>query len=372
MNLVRHKLIRQWLPLGLLALSVQSFLYLFTLIEYTVSNNNNVFSLNNFLMLWERWDVKHYLTLALGGYQNEGEKITSNVFFPLYPWMIRLLSFKTFHPTLISMLISTVAAVLSGVFLYQWIRPDYSESESKRAVWFFLIFPTSYFLWAGYAESLFICLALGALLAARQRHWPVCGVLAFLASLAKPFGIFLVPCLAYEALSEYRTSHKWRIAWLWLLGPIAAVVAYLYMQYQATGNAYSFLAVYENHWHQKPHWPWTAIMNSIDSFGRRSPDYKIMLVVFELFFILLGAISTFYAFFNRQITMAIWSSSCLLFFTSVGFLLSSPRHALIIFPIYIFLGRISKHETLFQIISFMSILLLAFFTIRFVHGVWAF
>ena len=45
------------------------------------------------LEIWNNWDTLHYLRLAEHGYVAAGDSRVSLVFFPLYPWLIRLTAF---------------------------------------------------------------------------------------------------------------------------------------------------------------------------------------------------------------------------------------------------------------------------------------
>ena len=45
------------------------------------------------LEIWNNWDAMHYLRLAQQGYVAAGDSRVSLVFFPLYPWLVRLTAF---------------------------------------------------------------------------------------------------------------------------------------------------------------------------------------------------------------------------------------------------------------------------------------
>ncbi len=83
-----------------------------------------------------------------------------------------------------------------------------------RSVWFFLIFPTAYFLHVGYSESLFLALGLGCILAARVDRWRLAGLLGAFCWMTRGVGIVLVPALAIEAIQQYRVKRRWNWRWL--------------------------------------------------------------------------------------------------------------------------------------------------------------
>src|SRR4029079_9154843 len=86
---------------------------------------------------------------------------------------------------------------------------------ASRSVWYMLIFPTSFFLSAVYAESLFLVMALGAIYAARRERWLFAGLLGAGAALTRPFGVVVAVPLAVELLMQWRAEGRPR----WLAFP---------------------------------------------------------------------------------------------------------------------------------------------------------
>ena len=68
-------------------------------------------------------------------------------------------------------IVSGVASVVAAILLRRLVQLDYPASVAMRSVWFFLIFPTAYFLHVGYGEGLFLALAFACILAARVDRW---------------------------------------------------------------------------------------------------------------------------------------------------------------------------------------------------------
>lgn len=88
------------------------------------------------------FDGVHYLRLAAKGYDDEGEQ----AFFPLYPLLIRLISWTGLDP-LVSALLINLACLMGFALLLP-----------RRALLLILTFPSSLFLLAVYTESLFLFL----------------------------------------------------------------------------------------------------------------------------------------------------------------------------------------------------------------------
>ncbi len=62
------------------------------------------------LELWNNWDSTHYLKLAEHGYVAAGDSWVSLVFFPLYPWLVRLVAFVARDYMLAALIVSGFAS----------------------------------------------------------------------------------------------------------------------------------------------------------------------------------------------------------------------------------------------------------------------
>ena len=67
-------------------------------------------------------DAPHYLFLATEGYQATGEQANLIVFYPLYPLLMRLLSFVTGNAAISGVLISQISFSAASVVLFRLIE----------------------------------------------------------------------------------------------------------------------------------------------------------------------------------------------------------------------------------------------------------
>ena len=131
--------------------------------------------------------------------------------------------------------------LLRRLLLRRLVQLDYDSAVALRSVWFFLIFPTAYFLHVGYSESLFLALALASVLAARVDRWGLAGLLGAFCWLTRAAGAVLVPTLAVEAAQKYSTNRRWNPRWLWIALVPAGFAIYLLLNWRVTGDALAFL-----------------------------------------------------------------------------------------------------------------------------------
>jgi hypothetical protein len=150
------------------------------------------------LLGWNGWDAGHYVRIAEQGY-HLGPGFPA--FFPLYPLLIHLADAVLPGGAVISALVvANVAAFGALAVLHRLAEHEFGVRVAQRATWYLAAFPTGFFLFIGYNESLFLLLAVGALYAGRRGHWWLAGALGALSSATRLFGVLLAAPLAIEYL----------------------------------------------------------------------------------------------------------------------------------------------------------------------------
>jgi hypothetical protein len=153
------------------------------------------------LGVWERFDTLWYLRIAQHGY----DLSRAVIFYPLYPAAIRLVS-SVMPVTVAALLVSTVGAFFFFWGLLRLGRERLSDVGRLRMLLLVCVWPTSFVLFAGYAESLTLALIVWAVVFARNGRWwsaTICGVLA---GLGRPSGVLVAIPLALLALRSRRLS----------------------------------------------------------------------------------------------------------------------------------------------------------------------
>jgi len=159
--------------------------------------------LNSFM----RWDTVCYLQIAEHGY---GAHPVLTVWPPVYPALIRLFGFVFQPPVLAALIVSNLAMWLTFTLLYVLIMETHDEETAQRALYLYAIFPTSFFLVAGYTESTFLVLVLASFLLVRKKHWMWAGILAGLSVLVRTQGFLLALALFWEGYLQLKQSTEKR------------------------------------------------------------------------------------------------------------------------------------------------------------------
>jgi len=149
--------------------------------------------------IWERFDTLWYLRIAQHGY----DLPMAVIFYPLYPTTIWLAS-NLLPAITAALLISTVAA-----FFFFWallrLASELSAVGKLRTLLLVCVWPTSFVLFAGYAESLTLALVVWAIVFAREARWEAATVCGLLAGSARPTGVLVFIPLAVMALRSRQT-----------------------------------------------------------------------------------------------------------------------------------------------------------------------
>jgi hypothetical protein len=358
-----------------LVLAVKALLLLYGAQAFVVWKNERVGSAYDWLAIWNRWDAPHYLDIARTGYVSQGVEARWIVFYPLYPWLVRLAAFVLRDELPAAFFVSGVASVAAGVLLYRLARLDEEEEVARASVFYMLVFPTAYFLHVGYTESLFLALALGAFLAARARCWWAAGLLGGLAAMTRVNGLLLLPALVFEAREEYVGPGRERgpLRWLWLLLVAAGFGVYLLINWWVLGDPRAFLDTQGTYWYKSLTWPWVGIGRAWNHAEARGPSEAQMVVWQELFFVLLGLGMTAWAWLRLRASYAVWMTCNWLLWTSTKFVLSVPRYTLVLFPAFILFARLRASRPAWgAAVVVWSLLFLGLFAARFAQGYWAF
>ena len=181
---------------------------------------------------FEHWDAGLYRNIAQYGYFSPHSMAHNVAFFPGYPLVLAAAHLTLRNWVLSELAVSGVAGCFAVVSLARL-------AGNRSVVLYLLTMPAAVFLTVGYTESLFLALAIPAWRAAARGRWYRAALLAGLAGLVRPDGVFLICALVVMALTRPRGERilNAATACLALTGP-AVYEVYLWASTK-TWNAWS-------------------------------------------------------------------------------------------------------------------------------------
>ncbi len=244
-----------WIIVGWV-LAIKILLFLIAVKSHTMLWDEWVTSPYQWFQTWDQWDFGYYQEIAEFGYNKTDGSIA---FYPLFPGLIRLVAYFSGNYLAAGLIVSGIACVVAAILLRRLVQLDYPVSVAMSSVWFFLIFPTTYFLHVGYTESLFLALALGCVLAARVDRWRLAGLLGAFCWMTRAGGAILVPALAIEATQQYWARPRWNWRWLSIAIVPTGFAVYLLINWRVSGDPFAFLQARKISFQQSFALPWVGI-----------------------------------------------------------------------------------------------------------------
>ncbi len=175
----------------------------------------------NYLLTWAQWDGGQFRGIVENGYLP-----FQTVFFPGYPILISFLYKLGFSSLIAGLIISNISAILSLFFFYKLILLDYKKEVAKKAIYFLLVFPTSFYLGAVYSEALFLFSCVASFYFFRTNRWILALIFAQIAVITRLVGLALVAALLIEYLSRNNSILN-QIPWLNKIGKLLTLFVVL-------------------------------------------------------------------------------------------------------------------------------------------------
>lgn len=336
--------------------------------------------LRSALRTWQQSDTNWYLIIAADGYAGDDR---AAAFFPLYPLLIRATDPLLPGGGLVAALaVANVALFGAYTVLHRLVARECDEATARRAIWYLALFPTAFFMSAGYPTALFLLLTAGAVHAVRRGHWWIAGALGGLATATRQSALLLVGVFAYEFVRQRKTNgrarHRTTIGAVLLIP--TGLLAYMAHLAAVKGDPFAFMHA-QNSWLREAAPPWEAVRRAIVAF-RRLPLVTNQNNTLELATVLLLAALLALALVGPwrlrrdQWALPLFGAALLLFYLSYPTakpyqpLMSISRFALEVFPAFLMLARLGRHPVIDRAYTFLALGVQPVLLVHFLHGGW--
>lgn len=323
---------------------------------------------NRSLTTWAQFDGVHYLTIVEKGYKGTG---LIQAFFPLYPFLIYLITWNHLNPIWIGVALSTLSFGFGLVLLYKLLIMDEGDLIAKRTIVGLLLSPVSFYFTALYTEGLFFLLLVSSFYFARKQQWGWASIIGIFAAATRLVGIFLIPALLYEFWQQRKQlTHKHAVALLPLLG-LGGYMVYLQRVFH---DAFLFLNVQESFGTERSTDKFILLYQVFYRYIKMlftvNPLSRTYYIVTQEFLAgLIGLIGLIIGWFSVRRSYIIFCVGAYFIPTLTGTFSSLPRYLLPLFPLVVVAAKMLPRwaYTLFLIITSC---LLIINVVMFTQGLW--
>lgn len=344
-----------------------------------------------YLLSWWRWDVAQYTRIASGGYWPGG-----TVFFPLWP-IIMHISGLLFRPFVSGgntayyfggLICANILFYIAIVMLYKLIAREFSRKTARLTILFLALSPYALFFATGYTESLFLFLCVAVFFFLQRegyKNWYLAGIFAALAALTRESGFFLIIPFIVLLIQRYWSVRKdllahWRSIVARIL-PLAllplGVGCYMLYLYVSYGDPLLFITAAVN-WDRHPVLPGVSIYVEIVSLITGALPVNVLYNnLTDLLFAVVTGIIILISLRKMPLKYSLFSLASWLFFnctvTYKSFmpLMSYPRYATVIFPLFMLIASLlEKRQKLQYLVLIIYSLLLSVNVSLFVTNQW--
>ncbi len=315
--------------------------------------------------IWQRFDANWYTTIADTGY---GSIKGDDHFPPLFPVLIRALKPLLGSAFLAGLLISQAATLLAVKILYDLFLGFGNPTAAKWSTAFFLIYPTSFFLFSAYSESLFLVAALLSLRCMKNRSWAWAGFWAFCAILTRLQGVALVVPILYLMWFDHPFLQK---LGHWFGLAIAALGGLFYILLRSTQVTEGAIPFVEAEWHARLVPPWETYGYAIQTLlsGRFTFVDALNWFIATLFIILLVI-----GWRKIPLEYSLYVASSLLIIliriVETQPLISMSRYSLTLFPSFFMFGLAGENPWMRRLLLYTFIPLNLYLSAQFFSWGW--
>jgi Gpi18-like mannosyltransferase len=333
------------------------------------------------------YDGKRYLSIAQGGYPTF-DQMGNRAFFPVYPFTVRYFSNITHLDIVISgILLSIIFAIIGIIFLYKYLKLEYGEKVAYRASILTLFFPTAFYFYLYYTESLFLTLSVIIFYLIKKEKYYWASIFTAIICATRITGIFFVlylvvvavrnrigPKLQRDCHASSNEARNDRLPFYLLIAPLGFVLYnfYLYIYFD------DFLGMIRTQTYWKKSFSFFGTITAgyiwlsqiVQGYIKLKIDiHAYVVMIFEflsyIFYIL------FLIFSFKKIKWEYWFYAffCFLLPTAASSLTSINRYMLLVFPISIFLAqRLSKKW--YYVVLFIFAIIYLYFETLFLRNYW--
>lgn len=375
---------KEILQIAGIALGIRLVVYIVAAAFLYINSGNAEFTFEQFVSAWNRWDSPHYIEIAQNGYSyTEDGKHLFLVFFPLYPWLVRIANVVVNNWELSCLLVSNLAYIAGICFFYATISEEYGKSIAHRAIMLLSFYPFGFFHGGMMTESLFLLTMSMGLFFIKRHKWLAVGLVGILCTLCRVQGIILLGVAGVEFLVYYKPIQmlcnkqgKVLLKTIFTKGififlmPIGNLI-YFYINYAISGNPFQFSVYQQEHWHHSTALFTTVLQEIVDYIQSPNVSNTNLMCIWipELLLFILAFICLFYGIGRHPLKYTAYLFVYTIANYSLTFMYSGGRYMASAFPLFIIGAEFFEdHPKLYQVVLITSSMLMAMYMAGYFMG----
>ena len=298
----------------------------------------------------ERYDALWYLSIARDGYPPSNASGTvpgAAAFFPGWPLVLALFGRVLGGAYVLAGSLAAFAATVAGLAgIHRMLEDETGDLHlARRAVTTAAVFPSAFFLLAPYTEALFLAVTVWAVVLARRGRWGVPIALGTVAGLTRNVGVLLVLPLAIEVVRQ--RAHQRPAAWVAVASPLLGLALYLGYGLLRFGT---FLGPVEAQadWQREAAVPLVVIADAVRFGVQTAGHYATGYHSLDLLVFVPVAAASVWLLRRAPLSLALYTAAHVLAWLAYPFpsrpLMSTPRFAVVVFPIFWVFAAWTRHR----------------------------
>lgn len=290
-------------------------------------------------------DSNSYFKIAEMGYPSTGSDKYILVFFPFYPFLIRLLTYLTKHTVLSSLIISQGFAVLDLILFRRLTEMELKnpKRDADFATLLLVISPGFMFCLFPMTESLFLFFCLSAVLCVKNNRWLLAGIWGYCAALTRSAGILVLVYFLVELIRRWIQEGFQFEHGLALVLPCAGLCSYLYLNFIVSGNPFQFSIYQMENWSMSLNWFFNTVKYQWEYIQYYLNNQQWVLLVSLMIPGMLTVLFSFVILWlgTKKISISLmgFSLAYAVFSMGASWLLSGPRYMAILFSLPMILSQ---------------------------------
>ncbi|MDD6763051.1 MAG: glycosyltransferase family 39 protein [Clostridiales bacterium] len=345
------------------ALLFRMAVYFISVISAVLMLKPDKLTIDFILNSWSRWDALRYISITENGYMGmlEENEPVNCVFFPLYPWLVRLFHIFIRDTRCACLVVSTLAYSGAMPFLYALVAGEYGRRTGVLTCIYLSVAPFSFFLGGMMSESVFLFTTVLSWYCISRKKWMYAGIAGFFAAMSRIAGVLIVIPFIMEIIEsnslliqtkKYKKFFTKSIRQgIWGLIIPCGILVYLLINYRYTGNPFKFMEYQQKFWHHTSCYfgkglqtMWNDTLSSgrnwiskMDLFIPQTAAYTIEAIIIAIFC------------YRHRSVYTIYFIAYFILNTGITWSMSGARYAALNIPFYIIIAEITEKNEKLQI-----------------------